>query len=214
MSINNTAIRFICGLKGNVDFLSVKQHYERKGWKIVLFNENTPTFKKLQLDSEMCKKGFISSDEQVKYIFINSHLEPKEKRNVIFHEAGHIELKHMLSDLNEDAKERSATEFENILIRYCEKKNALLFLFCIVIVLPFLLFAAFKFYQNTGKEQITYSSGYSAKAESNLTYVYVTRTGKKYHIESCPHIKNNISKQKIDFETAEKLYQPCLDCIE
>lgn len=51
----------------------------------------------------------------------------------------------------------------------------------------------------------------SEKKESDSTYVYVTKSGKKYHAANCKHLSS--SKIQISLKEAkEKGYTPCSDC--
>lgn len=230
MSIRNRAAKFIRKLNGKLDFLSVKQYYERNGWKVAMFSENTPIIQELMLQEKAKRvKGFVFADERVRYIFIRANLTLHEKRDVIFHEAGHIELDHMYSDLNEESKEHEAIEFANILIRNCRGENnirkLLMCLYSIIAVLLILcsclIFNAVigSIRENPSVEISRLDlSGQDAESgniiENNLQEVYVTPSGEKYHTANCQHIKYNPNKVKIDLQTAQKIYLPCLDCID
>ena len=120
MSIQRKAKYFVIKLRGNIDFLTIKQYYECLGWKVVIFSDNSPIIDELNISELPKSKGFVFFDERIKYIFVRAGLSPKDKRNVIIHEAAHIELNHMFSDLTEDAKERDATEFSNVVLRCAE----------------------------------------------------------------------------------------------
>ena len=51
----------------------------------------------------------------------------------------------------------------------------------------------------------------SAKEENKDPYVYITKTGKKYHRETCSYLKK--SKIKIRLSEAKRLgYTPCSSC--
>ncbi|WP_207726458.1 hypothetical protein [Anaerocolumna chitinilytica] len=51
----------------------------------------------------------------------------------------------------------------------------------------------------------------SIKKKSSATYVYITRTGKKYHISSCRYLRQ--SKIKITLKEAKaEGYEPCKVC--
>lgn len=120
LSIQRKAKYFVIKLRGNIDFLTIKQYYERLDWKVVIFSDNSPIIDELNISELPKSKGFVFFDERIKYIFVRAGLSPKDKRNVIIHEAAHIELNHMFSDLTEDAKERDATEFSNVVLRCAE----------------------------------------------------------------------------------------------
>lgn len=221
MSIKNKATKLFRKLKRGTDFLSVKQYYEKKGWKIVSFNNDSQIITELHLQNNINSNGFIYCDETVKYIFIRSSLTPKEKRNVMFHEAGHIELNHMYSDLNSAAKEREATAFADVMIRKCADKDKCKLVICnavIIVILASVCTVLFSHINTPTAEQINTERAETSifdvqNPPDELSYVYVTPAGKKYHLENCAHIRNNAAKRMIDIKTAAQLYKPCLNCI-
>ena len=232
--------KFIKNLHKDLSFESVRFYYEKKGWHVIFFTENEQLISRLGLSDRITEKGFIYSNEFKKYIFINANLSAKEKRNAIFHEAGHIELNHDFSDLCSEAKEREAQEFANELIKYANPKQKTLRKFKMIstaAVLTILFATAFYFigskastWQNNNnsnsntvaskennKIQASYtkslfSSEYIASDDENR-YSYVTPSGKKYHTKDCYYVRNNENSYKVDFKTAKQSYLPCAYCI-
>ena len=50
------------------------------------------------------------------------------------------------------------------------------------------------------------------ESESTPLIVYVTKSGKKYHIKDCPTIKSSKNVTAVSFEDAVKKYSPCSVC--
>ncbi len=49
-------------------------------------------------------------------------------------------------------------------------------------------------------------------SETQKTVVYVTKSGKKYHMKDCPAIKNSENLSPLSFDEAAKKYSPCGIC--
>lgn len=213
--------QFIKKLHKDLSFESVRYYYEKKGWHVIFFTSNDPLVSRLGLSDKVTENGFIFCDEFEKYIFINVNLSAKEKRNTMFHEAGHIELNHDFSDLCSEAKEREAQEFANELIKYASTNKKSLSKHKIVFVA--ILFATAASFYFIGSKTSTWQTNNSntvntAAPEENISdtkfqYVYVTPSGKKYHTKDCYYIRNNKTLQKVDLKTAEQNYLPCSNCI-
>ena len=223
MSVKREAKKFCKIFNNKLNFVAVKHYYEWKGWQIHYFSGSDEVIEELGLDENaVYEKGFIYDDGVLKYIFINSNLSECEKRNVIFHEAGHIELNHKFSDLNDEAKEREAQEFASELIKYASTDKKSLIKTGIVSA-AVLVTVAVSFYfigSKTSTWQTNNSNTVNTVAPAEDTsdtksqYVYVTSSGKKYHIKDCYYIRNNKTLQKIDLKTAEQNYLPCSICIK
>ncbi len=219
MSVKRNAKKFFKKINRNLDFLTVKQYYERNGWKIFYFSETDSTIEELGLEEKAKnEKGFIYNEDNLKYIFININLSEREKRDTIFHEAGHIELEHKYSDLNNDAIERQANEFANILINMCgddnHSKKTIIVLSCIIALMFIInLLLVLFYFDDTSKIQTSTPVSNDITVETEHQYVYVTPSGNKYHLQNCYYIRNNEQAHSIDIKSAEKSYLPCSICI-
>ena len=212
---------FIKKLHKDLSFESVRFYYEKKGWHVIFFTPGDPLVSRLGLSDKTAENGFIFCDEFEKYIFINANLSAKEKRNTIFHEAGHIELNHDFSDLCSEAKEREAQEFANELIKYASENKKSLGKHKIVSA-AFLIAVAISFYfigsktstwQKNNSNTVNTVASAENTSDTQSQYVYVTPSGKKYHTKNCYYIRNNKTLQKIDLKTAKQNYSPCSNCI-
>jgi len=76
-------------------------------------------------------------------------------------------------------------------------------------------------YSNSAYTQShSYSSGTSYKAstaksqdkEEDNNYMYVARTGKKYHRSWCQYVAGKSDTKKISLEEAKESYSPCSKC--
>lgn len=224
MSVKKAAKKFLRKINRNLDFLTVKQYYEKNGWKIHYFSESDSIIEELELQEKAQReKGFIYNEGNIKYIFINVNLSEREKRDVIFHEAGHIELNHEYSDLNNNAIERQANEFANILIDFCSNNThnnktviVLLSVIAILLIINLIICSGLN---NDAEIQtaIPKTTDTDIAVENNINdeqqYVYVTPSGKKYHLQDCYYIRNNPKAYKIDITTAEQSYIPCSVCV-
>lgn len=214
--------KFIKKLHKDLSFESVRFYYEKKGWHVIFFTENEQLISRLGLSDRITEKGFIYSNEFKKYIFINANLSAKEKRNAIFHEAGHIELNHDFSDLCNEAKEREAQEFANELIKYASenkkslgKHNKIVSAVALVAIAILFYFIGSKTstWQKNNSNTVNTVAPAEDTSDTQLQYVYVTPSGKKYHTKNCYYIRNNKTLQKIDLKTAKQNYLPCSNCI-
>lgn len=229
MSVKIKVIKFIRKLGRNIDFLSVKYYYERNGWKIIYFTESSEVIIDLNLyEKAKTEKGFIYNENNIKYIFIKKGLSELDKRNVIFHEAGHIELNHEYSELSKDAKERQAQDFASFLISQSEKKPAFfnsmqLSIISVIVIVTALLVhhsssgVALGFAKNfdTHSKVVTQnpSINFEKIADNEQEYFFVTPSGHKYHLPHCYYIRNNQNAFEINASSAKQSYSPCSICI-
>lgn len=210
---------FIKKLHKDLSFESVRFYYEKKGWHVIFFTPGDPLVSRLGLSDKIAEKGFIFCDEFEKYIFINANLSAKEKRNAIFHEAGHIELNHDFSDLCSEAKEREAQEFANELIKYASKnkkvlgKHKIVSAAVLVAVSFYFIGSKTSTWQNNNSNTVNTVAPAENTSDTQSQYVYVTSSGKKYHTKDCYYIRNNENSYKVDLKTAKQNYLPCSNCI-
>lgn len=212
---------FYIKLKCKLDFLSVKQYYEREGWKIVYFTEKSEIINLLDLhEKAKTEKAFIYHDEGTKYIFVNRELSAYEQRRAIFHEAGHIELKHEFSRLTKDAQEHQANEFASALEDYSDKKyNSRTPLLTMAVSVIIVLTALLVHHTVNTDATTTLQKNdvvQSVPAPENIsiqTDVYITPSGDKYHTQNCYYIRTNDKAFAIDIDDAKKSYLPCSICI-
>lgn len=88
-----------------------------------------------------------------------------------------------------------------------------------IILLPFLLsLLAFSFLQTSSNDQVRFEIDSIDKAligdsvsDDDVVYVYITKTGKKYHRGSCRHLRKSKIKVSLD-DAKERGYKPCKVC--
>lgn len=177
----------------NSDFSDLKHRLELCGWKIVFFN--TPEGDHLAqrlgvVDSTLKTDSFVCKIDTLQYIFINADLSEKDKKIVLLHEAGHINLNHDFSHTTK-LDELEAWHFAYKVVHKTTLKKwcAAIIAFAIAFVL-----CAFPFTQSQYTER-----------------VFVTEDGEKYHRNTCISVqgKNCI---ELTVEEAKKQYLPCLIC--
>lgn len=160
------------------------------------------------LDFASKVKAFTYVDETMRLVFILEDLSDDEKLILLSHEEGHIFLGHLLNQrliLGQDiVQEDEANRFSLLLrnpnfaikakIFLASKKTKVVSICTISIAVLIMLVSV-------------------AISNSEECY-YITKTGSKYHIQSCEYIKSH-KTTKISKKEAERLgYTPCDLCIK
>lgn len=147
-------------------------------------------------------RAFTYQDENYRLVFVNEDLNEHEKCIVLFHELGHIYMKHANQRLligNDVVEEYEANEFVHYIMNggliKGKKFYALTAAAAIIVVIIGVICSM----------NIAKSRDYSE--------FYVTETGSKYHRESCVHVKEKSDRRQItkeEYESGE--YEPCNIC--
>lgn len=156
----------------------------------------------LHLERERKRKnGFITAFNGKKIIFYDDQLNRKEAQFIIAHELGHFLLGHSKKNWNKIKYEREANIFahECMKLMYPEnpdtKKQMYKKMAKIVVSITILLAIGFSAFYIV--------NGYKT--------VYITRTGDKYHKESCGYLSD--TKIEMTLQEARKAgYEPCSVC--
>lgn len=196
------------------------------GYKIYRYKDNDDTVAAVgAVDIAKTSLAFTVSTSRLKCVFIRTGVSDVGARQLLLHELSHILLGH----LNCDVSERTDYVIEqqdieaNLLVQEIKQRvniqskiaNAIkafwtLALICTISVLIFGIAknAHTERLQTDGNVSYTVTSDYSIE-----TYVYITKSGEKYHRKNCPHIKDS-EITKLTIEDAEQLgYEPCKNCI-
>lgn len=160
------------------------------------------------LDLASKVNAFTYVDETMRLIFILEDLSDDEKFILLCHEEGHIFLGHLLNQrltLGQDIiQEDEANRFSFLLRnpsfiikakRFLTSKKAKAVSICTILVIILCVLV-------------------SVAVSNNEECYYITKTGTKYHTQSCGYIKSH-NTTKISKKEAERLgYTPCDQCIK
>lgn len=196
------------------------------GYRIYRYKDNDDTVAAVgAADIAKTSLAFTVSTARLKCVFIRIGVSDVEARQLLLHELSHILLGHLKYDVSEKTDyvlERQEIE-ANLLVQEIKqrvniqpkKANAIkvfqvLALICAIAVLV-CGFAENAHSENPKSED---SVSYTVTVDySTGEYIYITKSGEKYHKENCPHIKG---RQTIEMtlEEAEQLgYEPCKSCF-
>ncbi len=212
-TITKTAIRFIKNIKGNKTFWAITEYLKTKGCTITFFSESEreSLAEKHDLERRIVKKdAFTVLEDDIICIYIISESSPEDKLYLLLHEVGHIELKHLEKSIlicNTRLQDLEADTFAYTVLNP-PKSNKLPFVMTIVLtaILSFTLGV-----YSVPKAVPTSSVPYDIETVAETEYVYVTKTGQKYHRDSCIHVKGK-ECTKIISEEAQKNYDACSVC--
>lgn len=166
------------------------------------YGEGEGLIKSLHLEREKRgKNGFISTFNGKKIIFYDDDLSQKEAHFIVAHELGHYLLGHAEKNWSKAKYEREANIFahECMKLMYPEspdtKKQKHMKIVKIAVSIAVLI--------AIGISAIYIANGFKT--------VYITRTGDKYHTETCGHLTD--TKIEMTLREAQKAgYQPCSMC--
>lgn len=164
--------------------------------------EGEGLIKSLHLEREKKgKNGFISTFNGKKIIFYDNELNQKETQFIVAHELGHYLLGHSEKNWNKAKYEREANIFahECMKLMYPESPHTR-------------KQQHMKIVKIVASVAIILAMGFSAFYIANgYKTVYITRTGDKYHKETCGHLSD--TKIEMTLREAQKAgYEPCSMC--
>lgn len=229
--IKKAAKKFIKKLDGKkVTVESLEKYIKDEGYSICEYstgiyadeatNEILNIINKLQYAQNT--HGFTYRDNNKKILFIREYLSCDEKLLILSHEAGHICLRHTVQNgvfVSDVIQEDEANTFSQ-LIRH--KPNSIIPIFatfaCFILLIFTILITNIPkrdkiYHENIYKQynviETEYDSDYDYFYSDN--YVYITRTGTKYHLPTCRYASNNATAIKLS-EALKLGYEPCKDC--
>lgn len=212
-TITKTAIRFIKNINGNKTFEAITEYLKTKGCAVNFFIESERELlaDKHELASHIVKKdAFTVLEDDIIYIYILSEASPEDKLYLLLHEVGHIELKHLSTNAltcNIRLHDIEADAFAYTVLN--PPKSNKLPVITAVVLTAILSFTSGVY---SAPKAITAQVVPSAvETVSETEYVYITRTGEKYHRKSCIHVKGK-ECTKLLIEEVQKNYEPCSVC--
>ncbi len=207
--------------KGKTDFVSIEQFLKTIGYTIVFFN--TPIgdqeLERFEIPKSSITAPAFTCSFVGKVIFIDNEISADDKNYLLYHEVGHILLNHIdydrIDTKNNYLMEFEADTFAHLIVNPPKTNKAIFFMAFLLILTASVSFYADRvtapdFIQDTLPAINQTSPIIQQPTEHNTALVCVTRTGKKYHKETCRYIKNGYIK--ISLTDAEKLYSPCSVC--
>lgn len=217
--IKRAAKKFIKALNGKTDFVSVEEYLKGKGYKVVFFNTETGDreLERFGLAEKAQKSPAFTYTGAANIIFIDNNASSEDKNYLLYHEAGHIELGHAgyarISTKNKFLMEFEADTFAQMVVNPTKTHKSALPLVLLVIALLCISFYAGTAFPHNHYIPDGMPAGGTVEtngAEQTEDIVYVTRTGKKYHRESCGYLRND--SMAMSRTQAAQHYSPCSIC--
>ena len=227
--IRKTAKKFLKETKGKNDFVSVENYLKKKGYKVIFFNTvvGDKELERYALTQKAKQSSAFTYVGTAKIIFIDNDVPNDDKNYLLYHETGHIELGHIdyerMSTKNNYLMEFEADTFAHFILNPPRTNKHLVLSYILSMVF---ILISFYFGVCTGKNNYVPMNTIELqstpvienviipdkeiKPEKVTNIVFVTKTGKKYHRETCGYLKN--SKIEMLRADAEKKYTPCKVC--
>lgn len=231
--IRKAAKKFVKKLDGKkVTVESLENYIESEGYIIL---EYLPGKSDNKITNLLCTigkydyaqniSGFCYIDNSRKILFIRKHLSYRDKLSVLSHESGHICFKHPIQNgifVSDVTQEDEANTFSQLIRHKPNNSNNIIailatFASFILLTTAILITNIPKrdkiYHENIYKQynviETEYDSDYDYFYSDN--YVYITRTGKKYHLPTCRYSSKNATAIKLS-EALKLCYEPCKDC--
>lgn len=206
----------------------IKQIIEHSGWEIYSYNEAVDIIEQYKLQ-EMVEKNdsFTANIGSKTIILYDDKISQLDFPYVLAHEIGHIVLGHF--DMTDDiyTKERDCNCFANELLGYIP--NHKIGIFCgigviIAVIVSGTIILFNKNYGNTQNSPLDTSLNITISIDENvlsehiiteMTPVYITQYGEKFHLEDCKYIKDKDNLIKVSIAEAVKAgYEHCEICFD
>lgn len=195
---------------------------EKESYKVYRFGDEYDEIIRLLNAEGFCRTNIAFSVCQgdIRCIFIKSDVPDKAAAKLLLHELAHIRLHHL------DKCETTASTSENdadVFVNYVMARvsgNTRQTRRMIAAVAVFLAAAAIIYAVNSRDTGSSEYSEYTVAVPvvnevsvKDISTVYVTDTGDKYHERDCYHLKNR-HITALDIDVAESMgKEPCKDCI-
>ena len=210
--INKQSKKLFKSLKGKIDTPSLVKYLETIGYSVVFFNteDGDELLNAYDLNPKNAKAFTYCG--ATKIVFVDSNLHTSDKIYSLLHECGHILLGHIgknsIELLNKRSTENEAEAFCYAVLNYNRTANIQS---VSLFVVTFLLVLSVMFSVHTNIDIPEEIPAVKNITVSEHETVYITPTGSKYHLKSCPSIKNSVCA-KIEKSEAEKIHKPCGRC--
>lgn len=212
-TVRCAANKFIKKAKGKLDFSDIREYLRLIGYSIVFYNtpEGDIELSRYNLTEKAKNTNSFVYVGVAKILFINDNISKENKKYLLYHELGHIFLKHLTNDKisthSEILLDIEADAFAYRLIRFKKSVPVFPLLLCCITVILILSNICVKY--NNDYVPISYERIISAPADNDI--VCVTPSGKKYHNPNCIYVQNK-DCTKLTKAEAKKFLTPCLVC--
>lgn len=191
---------------------------ESQGYQIIDYNCDHPSVHLSELVQKLGVASYLSAGRafafqkrDIKLIFLCEQMDAEEKKYAMAHELGHIFSGHMQpgSSLEQSVlQEHEANEFAHELLYppasvrfsvWMRQHRKLLLIVAALVVLTAGVVTGVVY----ARHQAAYVGDY-----------YVTQSGERYHLETCPCIENRTNIRRLtksDLESGQ--YTPCQICL-
>lgn len=235
--ILKTAKRTIKATNGKIDFITIEKYLDIIGYKIIFFNTlyGDGEIKRYQLETQAKNLKAFTYSNAAQIVFIDNDIHSDDKLYLLLHELGHILLNHIgdgkLHLRNKILSDVEANAFVFEVLNY-KRNNKVLYSILSFVLISILSFSigynfnhieptpytvttvtssAIKADEAVAKTETPISTAETPVAVTELEFVYVTKTGSKYHRPSCWYVKNK-NCISLSVESANLNYEPCKVC--
>ena len=198
-----------------LNVIHIRQYLERQGFELISmqsdFGQDLREVLKLNFTGE---KALVYISEKVKYVFYNPDLNEDDLEHVLLHECGHINLKHKINSMQNEA---AAWNFAYTVKNLHKKITKAIALMMVPVLITLLSLNLFLKNEISSAPQMTGISKIAPAPLINDTHpqdkVYITTSGTKFHTKDCMFIRDKKSISCTRAE-AEELFLPCSSCIK
>lgn len=219
-----------------VDCNAILSHLTSINYTVVYYNLSEPNelitgYKLTELSKRV--SAFAVHHETEKFVFLRSDITEEKKLYALLHEAAHITLGHM--DEDHIPKHKRLEEMEAEAFAYevlqCKPHNNIVWVLSSLILAVSLGIGSISYFNspteipynsvitetvsktvNNFEDSEVLQKVYNEVMESSKAEkVYITPSGKKYHLPSCRYVKNK-NCTALERADAEKKYEPCSVC--
>lgn len=198
-----------------LNVIHIRQYLERQGFELISMQselgQDLREMLKLNFTGE---KALVYISEKVKYVFYDPALNEDDLEHVLLHECGHINLKHKINSMQNEA---AAWNFAYTVKRMHKKIIKAVALMMVPILITLL---GLNLLLQNENSSVTQKTGISKTASAPLIditqpqdKVYITASGTKFHSKDCIYIRDKKSVSCNKNEAAE-LFLPCSSCIK
>lgn len=222
MNIEKAAKELASALKNDINFSNVKDYVENNLGYNVLFigtERGDKELEKHRLTANHEKTAFTYKTTTVKIVFVNSNSSESDKLIATLHECGHIIAGHVdvasyVIDSEKAEKEANQFAYSVLLAAKRHRKNRHRIPCVILTVLVLLLGSALALELLCKPDEAVFDAVPvdNIYDETQITTVYITPYGTRYHSSDCVYIKNKTNVIPVELSDISDGYEPCKVC--
>lgn len=199
----------------NITFENIEKVIKQLGYSIILFNTDLGDIEieRYNLKSKKTSsKGFTYS-KWAHIVFIDANLHPRDKIYVLLHELGHICLGH-IGDGKSNTRDKILMDIEADSFAYSiiksNKKHLPYAIIASIVLSISIALSGYLMYAKQFAEPV-YTETLTTQSEADTHLVYVTQSGRKFHLKTCFYVKNK-NLTELTYTQALNNYTPCAVC--